>query len=44
MPARVGDEIVVDPPHTGDLERKGEIIEVLDPSFDPEPGWDLRLC
>lgn len=30
MHASVGDEIAVDAPHTGDVQRKGEIIEVLD--------------
>jgi hypothetical protein len=30
MHATIGDEIVVDAPHTGDARRKGEIIEVLD--------------
>jgi flavodoxin len=30
MHANVGDEIVVDAPHTGDVQRKGEIVEVLD--------------
>jgi flavodoxin len=28
--AKVGDEVVVDAPHTGDVQRKGEIVEVLD--------------
>ena len=28
--AQVGDEIVVDGPHVGDLPKKGEILEVLD--------------
>ncbi len=31
MEARIGDEIVVDAPHTGDVTRKGEILEVIDP-------------
>jgi hypothetical protein len=30
MKAKVGDEIVVDAPHTGDLRRAGEILEVID--------------
>ena len=30
MHATVGDEIVVDAMHTGDMQRKGEVIEVLD--------------
>lgn len=30
MQAKVGDEIVVDSLHTGDLPRKGEILEILD--------------
>jgi hypothetical protein len=30
MEAKTGDEIVVDAPHTGDLPRQGEILEVLD--------------
>lgn len=30
MQASVGDEIVVDGPHLGDPQRKGEILEVLD--------------
>ena len=30
MHADVGDEIVVDAPHTGDVQRRGEILEVLD--------------
>jgi hypothetical protein len=29
MRAKAGDEIVVDGPHTGDPQRKGEIVEVL---------------
>ena len=29
MKARVGDEIVVDGPHLGDLPKKGEVLEVL---------------
>jgi hypothetical protein len=28
--AQVGDEIVVDGPHLGDLPKKGEVLEVLD--------------
>jgi hypothetical protein len=28
--AQVGDEIVVDGPHLGDLAKKGEVLEVLD--------------
>lgn len=30
MKANVGDEIVVDAPHTGDLPRKGQVLEVLE--------------
>lgn len=30
MHAKVGDEVVVDAPHTGDPQRKGEILEILD--------------
>ena len=30
MSAGVGDEIVVDGPHQGDLAKKGEILEVRD--------------
>jgi len=30
MKAGVGDEIVVDGPHLGDLPKKGEVLEVLD--------------
>jgi hypothetical protein len=30
MDAKVGDEIVVDGPHTGDIARQGEILEVMD--------------
>jgi uncharacterized protein DUF1918 len=29
MDANVGDEIVVDAPHTGDPARRGEVLEVL---------------
>jgi hypothetical protein len=29
METKVGDEIVVDGVHTGDLQRKGEILEIL---------------
>ncbi len=29
MDARVGDEIVVDSPHTGASPRRGEVLEVL---------------
>ena len=28
--AQVGDEIVVDGPHLGDLGKKGDVLEVLD--------------
>jgi len=28
--ARVGDEIIVDGPHHGDLAKKGEVLEVRD--------------
>jgi hypothetical protein len=28
--ARVGDEVIVDGPHLGDLEKKGEVLEVRD--------------
>ncbi|GIU86739.1 MAG: hypothetical protein KatS3mg009_1254 [Acidimicrobiia bacterium] len=30
MKANVGDEIVVDAPHTGESPRKGEVLEVLE--------------
>lgn len=30
MKANVGDEIVVDTLHTGELRREGEVLEVLD--------------
>jgi hypothetical protein len=30
MNARIGDEIIVDGPHQGDLARKGEVLEVRD--------------
>ena len=30
MHAKVGDELIVDTPHTGDPQRKCEILEVLD--------------
>jgi len=30
MHARIGDEIVVDGPHQGDLPKKGEVLEVRD--------------
>ena len=30
MKTRVGDEIVVDGPHQGDLAKKGEVLEVRD--------------
>jgi hypothetical protein len=30
MKARIGDEIIVDGPHQGDLARKGEVLEVRD--------------
>ena len=30
MHAKVGDKIVVDAPHTGDVPRTGEIVEVVD--------------
>jgi hypothetical protein len=30
MKAQVGDEIVVDGPHLGDLPKKGEVLELLD--------------
>jgi Domain of unknown function (DUF1918) len=30
MKARVGDEIIVDGPHQGDLQKKGEVLEVRD--------------
>jgi Domain of unknown function (DUF1918) len=30
MKARIGDEIIVDGPHQGDLPRKGEVLEVRD--------------
>jgi hypothetical protein len=30
MKARVGDEIIIDGPHQGDLQRKGEVLEVRD--------------
>ena len=29
MEARVGDEVAVDGPRTGDLRREGEILEIL---------------
>ena len=29
MDAKVGDEIVIDGPHTGDVPREGEILEVM---------------
>lgn len=29
LDAKVGDELVVDGPHLGDLPRKGEVLEVL---------------
>jgi hypothetical protein len=29
MDAKVGDEIVIDGPHTGDVAREGEILEVM---------------
>ena len=30
MKTQVGDEIIVDAPHQGDLPRKGEVLEVRD--------------
>lgn len=30
MQARAGDTITVDAPHTGDAQRRGEILEVLE--------------
>ncbi|GIU85886.1 MAG: hypothetical protein KatS3mg009_0401 [Acidimicrobiia bacterium] len=29
MDAKVGDEIVVDSPHTGGVPRRGEVVEVI---------------
>ena len=29
MDARIGDEIIVDGPHHGDLTKKGEVLDVL---------------
>lgn len=30
MHATIGDEVVIDTPHTGDRQRRGEILEILD--------------
>ena len=29
MKARIGDEIIIDGPHLGDLPKKGEVLDVL---------------